>query len=270
MRIYFLDIFTEVSRLTTPTMEHKQNIAEKAYSELFPDSERKYSFRVEYSGRFKDYGAHVELKGGVMTFKMSRKWYGISDEIQMGLIQELMQKLLKIRKTSLYVDLYNNFVKSLHLAVPKDRVDPVLQKSFERINERYFLGLVEMPNLVWGGFSTTTYGSYDFKNDTVTISSAFKEVDDTKYVDYVMFHEILHKQRKFFKSGSKTYYHDARFKRLEKVFENRDSIEKDLSRVVGREKAKAYYRKKQEKTADTVIGSKEWAEKTRKKLFKWF
>ena len=202
----------------------------------------------------------------------------VSEEIQMGLIQELMLKLLKKKRQSMYIDLYNNFVKSLHLAVPKDKVDPVLKESFDRINDKYFVGLVEMPNLVWGKFATTTYGSYDFKNDTVTISRAFKDVEDTKYVDYIMFHEILHKQRKFFRSGSKTYYHDKRFKRLEKVFEGGGEIEKELGRVVGREKAKAYYRKKREneeqkekrRKRQVLIGSEEWAEKARKKLLKWF
>lgn len=260
--------------LAYETMDDENiNLAEKAYSELFPDSQTDYVFRVEYSGRFKDYGAHVELRGKVMTFKMSRKWYTISPEIQMGLIQELMQKLLKTKRHSMYIDVYNNFVKSLHLAIPKDNVDPQLQESFDRVNERYFLGLVEMPNLVWGGFSTSTYGSYDFKNDTVTISKAFKDVEDTKYVDYIMFHEVLHKQRKFFRSGSKTYYHDARFKRLEKVFEDQEQIEKELSRVVGREKAKAYYRKKREQKSEgaaSIVGSKEWAERARKKLMEWF
>ena len=181
----------------------------------------------------------------------------------MGLIQELMLKLLKKKKNSMYVDLYNNFVKNLHLAIPKDKSDPQLEESFIRINDRYFLGLVEQPNLVWGRFATTTFGSYDFKNDTVTISRAFKEVEDTVYLDYIMFHEVLHKQRKFFKSGSKTYYHDKKFKRLEKVFENGDVIEKELGRVVGREKAKAYYRKKKEKKEVKV-------EKKRKGVFRWF
>ena len=240
-------------------MMEEQDIAKRAYTNLFPDSQSRYAFRVVYTGRIKDYGAYVSLSGGLMEFRMSRKWYTISPEIQMGLMQELILKLLKKKKQSMYVDLYNNFVKSLHIATPKDKSDPQLEESFNRINERYFLGLVERPNLVWGKFATTTFGSYDFKTDKVTISSVFKEVEDTKYVDYIMFHEILHKQRKFFKSGNKTYYHDKRFKRLENVFENGAQIESELGRVVGREKAKAYYRKKKEKV-----------EKVKKRAFGWF
>jgi hypothetical protein len=224
----------------------EDNIAEKAYFDLFPQSTAGYDFRVVYSGRLKDYGAYVSLSGKVMEFKLSRKWYTISPEIQMGLMQELILKLLKRKKQSMYVDLYNGFVKHLHIAIPKDKSDPQLEQSFGRVNDRYFLGLVEQPNLVWGKFATTTFGSYDFKTDTITISKVFQDIEE-RYLDYIMFHEVLHKQRKFFKSGSKTYYHDARFKRLEKVYEEGEMIEKELGRVVAREKAKACFVRKKPK-----------------------
>ena len=226
-------------RLKDSTMNfEKQNIAIEAYSKLFPDAEIPYNFKVVYSGRLKDYGAYVSLTGIVVQFKLSKKWFTISDDIKIGLMQELLLKLLKKKKYSMYIDIYNNFVKNLHIAIPKDKTHPLLEESFDRINERYFLGLVERPNLVWGRFATTTFGSYDFKTDTVTISRVFEDCE-TIYLDYIMFHEILHKQRKFVKSGSKTYYHDKRFKQREKVFENGEQIEKNLSKVAARAKVRA-------------------------------
>jgi hypothetical protein len=219
-------------------MTEENNIAEQAYKDLFPESGEQYYFSVDYTGRLKDYGGNVSFRAGHMSFKLSRKWHGVSPEIQMGLIQELMLRLLKKKKQSMYIDLYNNFVRSLHLAIPKDMNDPQLEASFNRINERYFLGLVERPNLCWGQESTRTFGSYDFKTDKIKISTIFKDTD-TKYLDYIMYHETLHKQRKFFKSGTKTYYHDARFKRLEAVFENGEQIEKELGLVARKARVKA-------------------------------
>ncbi|MFH1063716.1 MAG: SprT-like domain-containing protein [Candidatus Woesearchaeota archaeon] len=242
------------------------NLAETAYRSLFPDSTFNYTFIVTYSGRLKDYGAYVSMKGTLLEFKMSCLWYQISPEIQMGLMQELILKLFKRKKSSMYIDLYNSFVKNLHIAVPKDDVDPELQQCFDRVNERYFLGLVEMPNLVWGKFATTTFGSYDFKCDRITISRVFKEIDDQQYIDYIMFHEMLHKQRKFFKSGARTYYHDKKFKRLEKVFEQGPQIEKDLSRVVARAKATAAYRDRTVKKKDDSISRQKT---TMGRLFGW-
>jgi len=218
-------------------MTEENNIAEQAYKDLFPESEG-YDFSVEYTGRLKSYGGNVSFRTGHMHFKLSRKWYGVSPEIQMGLIQELMLRLLKKKKQTMYIDLYNNFVRSLHISIPKDKTHPILEASFNRINERYFLGLVERPNLRWGQESVRTFGTYDFKTDTITISKIFQD-NEEKYLDYIMFHETLHKQRKFFKSGTKTYYHDARFKRLEAVFENGEEIEKELGMVARKARVKA-------------------------------
>lgn len=235
------------------------NLAEQAYSNLFPEKENPFEMEIVYTGRLKQYGGNVSLRGSYMEFKLSKKWRQISHEIQIGLIQELMLKILKAKKQSMYIDLYNNFVRNLHIAIPKTKNDPVLEASFNRINDRYFVGMVERPNLRWGQFSTRTFGTYDFKTDTITVSTVFKETD-TKYLDYIMYHETLHKQRKFFKSGTKTYYHDARFKRLESVFENGAQIEKELGIVVAKEKAKAAFRLRE--TGD--------APRRKRGFFDWF
>ena len=204
-------------------------LVEKAFLELYPDRSFNYNPALIYSGRFKDYGGHIELAHNTLSLKISRKWHGISEEIQIGFIQELMLKLwpIKTKKfNSLYIDLYNNFVKNLHIAIPKYKNHPLLESSFNRINERYFLGLVERPNLVWNN-SSRTYGTYDFKSDTIAISKMLLDADPL-LLDYVMYHETLHKQRKFIRSGTKTIYHDPKFKRLERVFEDQDKMEHDL------------------------------------------
>lgn len=236
------------------------DLAQKAFDNIFSDSNKKYSFNVTYTGRLKDFGSNVCLSGGVMEFKLSKKWFPISDEIKMGLMQELMLKLFKTKKQSMYVDLYNNFIRNLHIAIPKDRSDPLLEESFRRVNERYFLGLVEQPNLIWGSFSIRTFGSYDFKTDTIRVSSIFQN-EEPVFLDYIMFHETLHKQRKFFKSGNKTYYHDKRFKRLERVFENAEQIEKELSKVARRARSRA--------GAMAAFRQKP-TQRKRKGLFGWF
>ncbi len=219
------------------------NLTERAYRELFPESKADYIFRIKYSGRFKDYGANARLTGRVLEAALSRKWLNISEEIQIGLIQELILKLTKRRKDTVNIDLYNSFVKNLHLAIPKTKSDPVLESSFDRVNEQYFLGLVEKPNLKWGGWSSTVFGTYDFKTDTITISQVLKHTK-VEYLDYVMFHEVLHKQHKFRKSGSKTYYHDRKFRQAERIFKNAEQLERSLSRVAVRAKLKAMFRKR--------------------------
>ncbi|MBI4738665.1 DUF45 domain-containing protein [Candidatus Woesearchaeota archaeon] len=206
-----------------------------AYQQLWPGEPSKCLLRLEYAGRFRDYGANIQLSGREILVKLSRRWQNISQEIQIGLIQELLLKLLRKKgmrgpQTTMNIDLYNCFVRNLHIAIPKVKSDPLLEASFQRVNDHYFVGLVETPNLVWGKNSHRTFGAYNFKNDTITMNPLLAG-HDPKYLDYVMFHELLHKQRKFERKGAKTHYHDALFKRAEAVFENHDQIEQELNHL---------------------------------------
>ncbi|MBT5021541.1 DUF45 domain-containing protein [Candidatus Woesearchaeota archaeon] len=210
----------------------KGHLLEKAFLELYPNRSFNYTPIIQYSGRFRDYGGHIVLAFNTLTVKLSRKWYGISDEIQVGFIQELMLKLWPIKSkqvNTLYLDLYHSFVKNLHKAIPKNRTHPILESSFNRINERYFLGLAERPNLMWSN-ATRVFGTYDYKSDIITISKMLLNAEPV-LLDYVMYHELLHKQRKFIRSGTKTIYHDKKFKRLEKVFENQEEMEHKLQKL---------------------------------------
>lgn len=220
----------------------KKDVLEEAYEKLEFRHRIPKTFDVVYTGRIKDYGGHLVMEGHHLTLKLSRKFFTVSREIQIGMAQELLCKLFKRKQKTMFIDLYNNFVKNLHLAVEKDSIDPDLEESFDRVNKRYFLGLVETPNLKWGRSAVRTFGSYDFKNDTITISKIFKDCDDPRYVDYIMFHEMLHKQRKFKVSGSKTIYHDSKFKRAEKIFKDAEEIEKGLGRFATKARAKAFFR----------------------------
>ncbi len=184
--------------------------------------------KLKYSGRFKPYGANAFLSRsrGYVEVRLSRDWKPVSDEIKMGLVQELLLKLFKGKVNTDNIDMYNSFIKKLHIAIPKDNVDPMLKESFDRVNDKYFFGLIEMPNLVFGPRSRSVLGNYNFKSDTITISSILKK--NQELLDYVMYHEALHKKNKFKRSGSKTYYHTSKFRKEEREFENQEEIEKKL------------------------------------------
>lgn len=210
-----------------------------AYTHLFGE-EFSYDSAVSYSGRLSPYNAQIMLRGNLVQAKLSKKWRHVSPEIKMGLLQDLYLRLWKQKKNSamknnpaakintLYLDLYNNFVKNIHIAIPKTKSDPVLDGSFARLNQRYFLGMVEKPNVMWGRFSTTKLGSYNFKTDTIVISSVFKDFDDSALLDVVMYHEMLHKYYKYRGGAGRVCYHDAKFKKAERAFENFDGVDERL------------------------------------------
>lgn len=208
------------------------SIVKEAYQRLFPDSNADYNFSLDFSGRFSDYNANVRMIRSNVCFGLSKKWRGVNHEIMIGLFQSLFLKIFKKKGNTLNIDLYNNFIKSLHHVVPKNLTDPLLETSFTRVNEKYFNSLIEVPNLKFGRFSSRKLGSYNFQQDTITLSLALKE-QPSELIDYVMYHEMLHKLHKFRSTNGRNLFHSKQFRLDEKAFENSVEIEKKL-RYVGR------------------------------------
>ena len=209
------------------------NIAELAYVELYPGKGIDYKISIRYSKQFKPYNANVKRLGNSLTFHLSKDWKKISNEIQIGLIQELLTKILKDKKKTMNMELYNLFMKNIHLAVPKTKTEPVLEASFNRNNEMFFSGMMDIPNLQWGTDSTGKLGCYEYGSDTVTISAIFQNAPK-ELLDYVMYHEMLHKKFKFQNKNGRTLHHSPEFKRMETKFPNRDLIEKEISKLARR------------------------------------
>ena len=207
------------------------SLIQEAFQELYPEKELKYSLSLKYSRKFKPYNANVKLRNNNLMFNLSRDWKKISKEIQIGLIQELLTKILKNKtKKTMNIELYNLFMKNVHLAVPKTKTDKILEESFNRTNEIYFNGMLDKPNLQWGNNSTSKLGSYEYGNDTITISSIFRN-DNPDFLDYVMYHEMLHKKFKFQNKNGRNFHHSSEFKRMEAKFENRELMEKGISKL---------------------------------------
>lgn len=207
------------------------SLIQEAFQELYPDKELKYSVSLKYSKKFKPYNANVKRYGNNLVFNLSRNWKTISREIQMGLIQELMVKILHDKnKKTMNMELYNSFLKNVHIAIPKTKTDEILEASFDRVNEAYLNGMIDIPNLEWGNDSTSKLGSYEYGSDTITISSIFRD-SQQELLDYVMYHEMLHKKFKFENKNGRNLHHSSEFKKMEAKFENRDSIEKEISRL---------------------------------------
>ncbi len=215
-------------------MKYIVNMSElikEAFQELYPDKSPKYSISLEYSRKFKPYNANVKLRANSLMFSLSREWKKISKEIQIGLVQELMVKILKENaKKTMSMELYALFMKNAHLAAPKTKTDEILEESFNSVNEAYFNGMLDKPNLQWGSNSTSRLGCYEYGSDTITISAIFKN-GQKELLDYVMHHEMLHKKFKFKNKNGRTLHHSPQFKEMEEKFPNKNLIEKKISEL---------------------------------------
>jgi len=216
------------------------NIVEEAFLGLYPEREFAYEVKLRYSAKFNAYNANVKFIGRNLEFNLSRKWKEVSREICIGLIQSLILKMLKDNKKTTNLDMYHIFLRNLHKVVPKTESDPCLESAFNRVNKAYFHGLLRQPNLIWGESSRRTLGRYEYGSDTVRISSVLKSAPQ-RLIDYVMYHELLHKKIQFTAKGVKSRYHTQEFREKERQFDDQKTIETELRDFVRRKKHISFF-----------------------------
>ena len=111
------------------------NIIKESYIRIYPDKEVFFSFFIEYNNRFKGYNANIKKQGKNITVSLSKNCEEIDKEIQIGIIQHLLIKLFKDKKETTNSKLYETFLKKIHIAIPKNRIDSILKKIFDEINK---------------------------------------------------------------------------------------------------------------------------------------
>ena len=211
-------------------------IAEKAYLELYPNAKLgEYKFELIYSGKFRHYNANIRKKGTFLSINLSKKWKSINEDVKIGLIQVLLNKILKTKVKTQNMELYELFLKKVHLTIPKKEIDPYLSESFDRVNEKYFFSLIEKPNLKWGSRSLRKIGSYEYGSDTISISKVMLKADKS-LLDYIMYHEMLHKKHKFHTTNGRSFHHTKEFRHSERRFENYEIMEEMLKKFLRNER----------------------------------
>ena len=96
-----------------------------------------------------------------------------------------------------------------------------LKDSFDRINRRYFKNQIGIPRLVWGGrLSRRKLGHYQPATDTLQVSRRLDNPDVPAFVvDFIVYHELLHKQLGVRVAAGRRYSHTPAFKQAERRFQ---------------------------------------------------
>lgn len=215
----------------------------RAYFELFNEP-CEYTTSLTYSHAFKGFNANIKMRKNHIEVRMSHDWKGVSEDIQIGLIQLLLTKLFSKKENraaqeTINMDLYKRFIKALPKYTKTTASDPTLLESFNRVNADYFNGFLETPNLVWGEESFSKLGTYEYATDTVRMSKILSK--DENMLDYVMYHELLHKKLQFYDKNGRSFHHTHAFKQLEKQYKDPDA-EAHLHEFLRKQKRGRWFR----------------------------
>jgi hypothetical protein len=108
-----------------------------------------------------------------------------------------------------------------------------LDTSFKRVNQEYFGGKIPRPHLVWSSRLTyRKFGHYQWDIDTVLVSKTLdnKKVPDY-LVDYVMYHELLHKKLGVRDVNGRRMAHTSEFRAAEEKYTRFKEAKKRLLRL---------------------------------------
>ncbi len=108
-----------------------------------------------------------------------------------------------------------------------------LDLSFKRVNQQYFHDNLSRPHLIWSSRLTfRKFGHYQWDIDTVMISQTLDNHHVPEYVvDYVMYHELLHKKLGIRKVNDRRFSHTNNFRDEEQKFIKFEQAKKYLNRI---------------------------------------
>jgi hypothetical protein len=108
-----------------------------------------------------------------------------------------------------------------------------LDESFERVNRKYFGGNMEKPTIVWNRTLTMRkFGHYQPGRDLLMISLSLDDDKVATYViDFVMYHELLHKKHGATAVNGRRQAHSPAFRADERQFAQFDEATHHLHKL---------------------------------------
>ena len=217
------------------------NLLQESFQRLFPEKPFLYQTKIEYNRRLGDFNANIRLYQNTIFLNLNLQWKDIDKEIKIGLIQSLLLKILKAKGHTQNIEHYHNFIKNIPLLIPKTRTDPQLESSFKRVNQQFFQNTVEQPNLQWGQQAFRKLAHYNFHDDSITVSSLFMKAP-SEVLDYLMYHELLHKQFQFEHKNGRSRFHTAEFRAAEEQYPQQKEIELEIQKMIRKRRYSGFFR----------------------------
>jgi predicted metal-dependent hydrolase len=108
-----------------------------------------------------------------------------------------------------------------------------LDAVFEKLNTRFFHGLMARPRMSWSQTKTRRIlGHYDPAHNAIIISRVFDHLAVPAYVlEYIVYHEMLHLKHPVKLRGSRRCVHSAEFQAEEKLFPHMTQANAFLKRL---------------------------------------
>jgi hypothetical protein len=221
-------------------------IFEEMYRELRPRAPAP-AFDVRFY-RFANVNNTIRLREGTARVRISDLLQGAPATVLEAIAHILLAKLyrkpiaparaaryrryLASRPMSARTHLVRQMRGRKHIASPHGHVYD-LEAIFDRLNLRYFHGLLGRPRMTWSrGHARNSLGHYDPAHNTIVISRIFDRPEVPRYaVEYLVYHEMLHLKHPVRLRGSRRSVHPRQFQEEERLFPELEQARRFLKRL---------------------------------------
>jgi len=208
-------------------------IFQNTYRELRPAASVP-ELKIEFFA-FANVNNTIRLRDGRLLVRLSDLLEGAPDSVLRAIAHILLAKMYRQTIDRGQAARYRRYVAS-HEIVRKThlvrqmrgrkRLRPArghfydLDEVFEKLNTRFFHGLMARPRMSWSQAKTRRIlGHYDPAHNAIIISRVFDHLAVPAYVlEYIVYHEMLHLKHPVKLRGSRRCVHSAEFQAEEKLF----------------------------------------------------
>lgn len=216
-----------------PMSHPSQQIFAKAFRDLRPRTplpEFEVCFRP-----YADVNHVIRWRNGRVEVGLSDLLEGAPPTVVESIAYILLSKLFRKPVPKRYQTRYRQF---LNRRVIRDKVHAIrrvrgrkwigepagehfhLEEIFDKLNERYFCGLLGRPRLSWSrNTSRTLLGHWDAAHNAIIISKLFDRPQTPRFlVEYILYHEMLHLKYPVDHRRARRCVHSAEFRAEERRF----------------------------------------------------
>ena len=226
--------------------ETPEEIFSRVFRELKPRTAMPV-LRVDFC-TFANADSFIRLEAGRLHVRMSDLFAGAPAPVIEALAHILLGKLYRKTVARVYSHRYRLYMNRKDVRRQAHLVRQIrgrkfisgpqgehyhLETTFERLNARFFDGMLGRPQLGWSrGRSRSMLGHFDPSHNAIIISRILdrREVPELA-LEYVMFHEMLHLRYPVDHSGAKRRVHTREFRQAEKKFPQLKEAKELLKRL---------------------------------------
>ncbi len=226
--------------------ETPEEMCERVFKEIKPrTASPQFSLRF---CQFANADSFVRLEKGRLEFRISDLFEGAPAPVLEALIHILLRKLYRKPVPKAFSHRYRLYLnrrdvrRKAHLvrqtrgrkfiSGPQgERFN--LDEIFERLNARYFDGLLGRPLMGWSrGVSRSMLGHFDPSHNAIIISRILDKPEiPLLALEYVVFHEMLHLRFPVDHRGARRRVHTKEFREAEKQFPKLKEAKEALKRL---------------------------------------